>query len=76
MDTKPKHPLTSFRAARKWTLDQLANEIGVKRNTVWRWENGRMPRPKDWPRIEAATGISPSQLAAFSNAAATASEAA
>jgi ribosome-binding protein aMBF1 (putative translation factor) len=43
----------------------LAAELKVQRNTVWRWENGRMPRPKDWQKIEAVTGITGSQLAAF-----------
>ncbi len=59
------HPLTAVRTARGWTLDRMAREIGVKRNTVWRWENGRMPRPEDWKRIETATGVTGAELAAW-----------
>ena len=47
------------------TLAALAGEIGVKPNTVWRWENGRMPRRSEWPKIEAATGIKASDLVEF-----------
>ncbi len=59
------HPLQAYRAKEKLTLDQLAQEIGVKRNTVWRWENGRMPRPRDWKRITKVTGVQPQDLLPF-----------
>lgn len=60
-----KHPLTAYRSTKGLTLAKLAFEIGVKPNTVWRWEKGRMPRQREWPKIEKVTGITPAELAAF-----------
>ena len=59
------HPLEAFRAREKLTLDQLAQEIGVKRNTIWRWENGRMPRQNFWKSITKVTGVQPQDLLPF-----------
>jgi len=56
------NPIRAYRDARKLSLDELAAEIGVKRNTVWRWENGRMPERRLWPAIQKATGLTPSDL--------------
>ena len=52
-----ENPIRAYRAARKLTLEELATEIGVRRNTIWRWENGRIPDAKKWSAISAATGI-------------------
>ncbi len=32
--------LQQARVARRWTLEQVAEKIGVQRGTVSRWENG------------------------------------
>jgi transcriptional regulator with XRE-family HTH domain len=64
-----KHPLKAYREERGWTLDRMAAELRVKRNTVWRWENGRMPRASEWERIRNVTGIAPAQLVHFVNTA-------
>lgn len=66
MTDAPLHPIKAFRAKREMSLKDLAAEIGVQPNTIWRWENGRMPRRREWPRINRVTGINPSELAAFS----------
>lgn len=58
------HPLTAYRNSHtpRLTLRQVADEIGVKTNTVWRWENGRLPDRDYWSKIEAATGVKPEDL--------------
>lgn len=58
----PANPIRAYRAARQLSLDALAAEIGVQRNTVWRWENGRVPERRLWPAIQEATGLTPSDL--------------
>jgi len=41
---------------RRWTQDDLAQALNVKRNTVSRWENGRM-RPQDPAIISALARV-------------------
>ena len=60
-----KHPLRAFRDANGMTLGDLAEQIGVKPNTVWRWENGRVPERPMWARIEKVTGIKTDQIVRF-----------
>lgn len=59
------NPIRTYRAKRGYTLRQLATEIGVQPNTVWRWEQGRVPDPEMWPAIIKATGITRPQLIRF-----------
>lgn len=35
--------IIEFRAARKWSQERLADELGVNVSTIWRWENGKTP---------------------------------
>lgn len=65
----PRNPIRAYREREELSLDELASRIGVKRNTVWRWENGRMPERRLWPAIEKATGITPSDLVRIAEAA-------
>jgi transcriptional regulator with XRE-family HTH domain len=58
----PANPIRAYRLAKDMTLDALATEIGVRRNTIWRWENGRIPDRKQWSAIVKATGIPREQL--------------
>lgn len=59
------HPLKAYRTRRKLSLSEMATEIGVKPNTVWRWEQGRLPHKDEWPKIEKATGIKAERLVRF-----------
>lgn len=34
--------LKAFRKERGWTQERLANELGVDKSTVWRWENDQV----------------------------------
>lgn len=36
--------IKAFRKARRWTKVRLADELGVDVSTVWRWENGKVPK--------------------------------
>jgi DNA-binding XRE family transcriptional regulator len=47
------------------SISDLARLLGVKRNTVWRWENGRLPEKGKWPIIKAKTGVRVEDLARF-----------
>ena len=50
------HPLRRYRLEAGLSLAQMAERIGVQRNTVWRWEAGKQsPPPKLWGRIRQAT---------------------
>lgn len=62
------NPIRAYRAKRGMTLDQLATQIGVQRNTIWRWEQGRAPDPKVWPAIIKATAITRPQLLRYAMA--------
>lgn len=58
------HPLREYREARGITATKLAVDLGVKRNTIWRWENWeRHIDPALWDRIHALTGIPKDRLA-------------
>lgn len=62
------NPIRAYRAKRGITLDALAKLIGVQRNTVWRWEQGRVPDPDMWPAIIKATAITRQQLIRYATA--------
>lgn len=63
-----QNPIRTYRAKHGCTLDELATRIGVRRNTVWRWEQGRVPDPEMWPAIIEATSITRSQLLRYATA--------
>lgn len=56
------NPIRAYRTKRGFTLHELATQIGVQRNTIWRWEQGRVPDPDLWPAIIKATPITRQQL--------------
>lgn len=60
-----KHPLRAYRNARGLSMADLADQLGVRTNTIWRWENGRVPEQAMWARIEKVTGIKPDQIVRF-----------
>ena len=51
-----KHPLTALRQSRGLTLEQAAEEIGVTKTTVWRYERGRIPHGDHMSRIISWSG--------------------
>ena len=63
------HPLTEFRESHTPALSKaaLARLIGVRRATVTRWEDGRTPDKKLWPKIHEVTGLRPSELGGFAH---------
>ena len=53
------HPLKAYRESRDLSLEQMATQLGVKKSTIWRWENGkRRPEDKYLPVISRLTGAS------------------
>ena len=62
------NPIRAYRAKSGFTLHELATQIGVQRNTIWRWEQGRAPDKKVWPAIIKATPITRQQLLRFAMA--------
>jgi DNA-binding transcriptional regulator YdaS (Cro superfamily) len=59
------HPLKAFRDAQDPPISQgeLADMLGVKRETVTRWEVGsRKVGPDQLPKIAKKTGICPREL--------------
>ena len=58
-----ENPLKAWRDERKLSQVELGELLGVDGMTVSRWERGdHLPRKKHWAKIEAETGIAPSQL--------------
>ena len=60
-----KHPLRVYRNVHGLSMADLAGQLGVRTNTIWRWENGRVPEQAMWARIEKVTGIKPDQIVRF-----------
>lgn len=62
-----EHPLAIFRQRQtpRMTLRDLATLLEVRPNTVWRWENGRLPNQAKWAIIQARTGVRVEDLARF-----------
>lgn len=55
MDTKT-HPLTKYRADTGLTLEAVADAVGTRKATVWKWENRVMkPRPERIRKIAEFT---------------------
>jgi transcriptional regulator with XRE-family HTH domain len=58
-----QHPLKTYRSARSLSQGKLADQLGVTRTTVARWETGtRKVDHELLPKISEATGIAPSDL--------------
>ena len=49
-------PLSRYRAAKGLTLEAVAEELGVNKSTVLRWEAGPVPAERII-QLEQATGI-------------------
>lgn len=55
--------IKNLREAKRLTQGELATEIGVDKNTVWRWEtNSRRPGPKSLGRLAAFFDVSVGSL--------------
>jgi transcriptional regulator with XRE-family HTH domain len=55
---RPLAELARYRARRKLTTQALAEEMGVSRITVWRWENGKRRPDKSYAlRLAEMTGV-------------------
>lgn len=55
--------LTALRRARGKTMEQLAADLGVSRQSVWYWEAGkRRPKPATLSRIARQFGVSEQDL--------------
>jgi transcriptional regulator with XRE-family HTH domain len=67
MATK-RHRLSQRRKAIGYTQEQLAEQLGVDRGTVIRWEAGTTePQPWQWPNLADALKISPTELTTLLN---------
>ena len=52
------HPLTSYRARNRLSLEDLGRLVGVSRVTVYRWETReRLPKPAHAAKLVRITGI-------------------
>ena len=55
--------LEQARKARRLTLAQVADELGVSKPTVWAWEKGKARPVEDrWPAIAKVLGLLPEEL--------------
>lgn len=64
-----KHPLAKWREKEGLTQEALAEEFGVKPNTIWRWEHkDRVPRRRDIERLMERTGLTASQVLGMEDA--------
>jgi transcriptional regulator with XRE-family HTH domain len=57
--------LSALRTARDWTLETLADRLGVSRQAVWYWETGqRLPRAEHFQQIAKLFAVQESDLLA------------
>jgi len=55
--------LTALRQSRGWSVERMANRLGVSRQSVWYWESGqRQPKPSMLARIAKQFGVSEREL--------------
>ena len=60
------HPLRRYRDREGITAQELARRVGVRPNTVWRWENCRQGiATSKVVRVHKETGIPLDELAMF-----------
>lgn len=60
---KHVHPLRQYRKDQNITTQKLADDLGVSRPTLWRWETGeRMVDRTRLSKIYEKTGILPKAL--------------
>lgn len=57
-----KHPIRRYRDEAKVSQGKLAQEVGVTRFTVMRWERGDPPNIRVLPKLAQVTGISAATL--------------
>ena len=57
-----KHPIARYRRARGYTQAELAGHVGVHRNTVAGWENGRRPYATHIPKLAEVLAIDALEL--------------
>jgi transcriptional regulator with XRE-family HTH domain len=64
--------IRSARVGAGLTLDDLGEKLGIKGQTIWRWENGRNTPPADAiPVIAEVCGVPPHDLLAYAPLAST-----
>ena len=55
--------IAALREGKAWSLDELAERLGVSRQAVWYWETGqRTPRAELFTKIAHTFGVSEQQL--------------
>jgi transcriptional regulator with XRE-family HTH domain len=55
--------IEQLRTERGWSLDELADRLGVSRQAVWYWETGqRMPRAALFGQLARALGVTEHEL--------------
>jgi transcriptional regulator with XRE-family HTH domain len=55
--------LAAFRMERAWSIDTLADRLGVSRQAVWYWETGqRLPRAEHFNKIVQVLGLQEQDL--------------
>jgi DNA-binding transcriptional regulator YdaS (Cro superfamily) len=59
--TGQNSPLRSFREGKNLSLEQLAEQFGVHKTTVMRWEGRRVPAERV-AEVERVTGLSRGHL--------------
>ena len=58
-----RHPLTAYRKSAKLTQRELAEHLGVARETIGRWETGKRAIDDELlPRVAKVTGIAKAVL--------------
>jgi transcriptional regulator with XRE-family HTH domain len=62
----PVNPIKQVRAARRWTQERAAQELGVVKMTVSNWERGKRPtRSEHLIKLRDVMGIDPAIITAF-----------
>ena len=57
--------LTALRNERGWSIEEVADRLGVSRQAVWYWETGqRVPRQRLFKRVAETFGVSPQAIKA------------
>lgn len=60
---RPLAELVAYREKRKLSRRAMAEEIGVRPNTIWRWEAGEQRPDREYlPKLSQITGLSPAEI--------------